>query len=262
MRNWMRRPGFLTGNVKVLAVVACMSLVLGGGAYAASKISGKRLKNHSVSEKKLTKAVIAKLNRGSQTASSAGPVGPAGAAGANGQSGSTKVSTLAGSGFDASNASCSLTPDGFECGPYADGGANGGSLCYNGLNGQTLSTVKNLVYFARYRSTGDTGGVGVPYLRIFLNNDNDDVVFSPNTQSPDPDIAEGPFHTFVATSGSVRYDDDPGNGPDSPFATVQAAHANEVISGVCITTGFSAGTNLDSLIRSLQVNGTTFNFGS
>ena len=111
-------------------------------------------------------------------------------------------------------------------GPYADGGTAGGSICTNSLNGQPFSAVKHLAFEARYTADANTGGVGVPYLRIFLENDTHDAIFSPNTQSPDPDIQQGPFHTWVATAGSWRYDDDAGIGPDSPFATIKQAHAN------------------------------------
>jgi hypothetical protein len=154
-----------------------------------------------------------------------------------------------------------MTPDGIEFGPYADGGAAGGSVKFSGLNGMKLSDVKNLVYFMRYTATGDSGGVGVPYLRIFLNGDNNDAIFSPNTQTPDADTAEGSFHEWVATSGSWRYDDDGGNNPDESFAQLVAAHGNDTISGIYISTGFSNGTNLSSLLRWMQVNGVTYNFG-
>jgi hypothetical protein len=101
----------------------------------------------------------------------------------------------------------------------------------------------------------------VPYLRVFLENDTHDAIFSPNTQSPDPDTAQGPFHTWVATAGSWRYDDDPGNGPDSPFKTIQNAHADETISSICISVGFTAGTNLSSLLRTWEVNTKDYAFG-
>jgi hypothetical protein len=125
--------------------------------------------------------------------------------------------------------------------------------------------VKSLVYLARYTADNDTGGVGVPYLRVFLNGDNDDIIFSPNTQ-PDADVAQGPFHTWVGTMGVWRYDDDGGSGGQyglsgAPFSTVVGDHGSEIISGIYVSTGDSAGTNLDALLRSLEVNGSTFAFG-
>jgi hypothetical protein len=172
----------------------------------------------------------------------------------------TVVSSLA-APWEASNPTVSLTPDGVKFGPYADGGTAGGSLVYTGLNGQPLSAVTALAYYMRYVSTGDTGGVGAPYLRIFTTNDTHDAIFSPNTQAPDPDVAEGPFHEWVATSGSWRYDDDAGVGPDMPYADLIAAHGTEVISSVVISTGFSAGTDLAALLRWIEINGQKFTFG-
>jgi hypothetical protein len=171
------------------------------------------------------------------------------------------VSGLHGS-FTATNPSVSMTPDGVAFGPYADGGVAGGSIKFDGRNGMNLSVLRNLVYYARYTSTGDSAGVGVPYLRIFLNGDADDAVFSPNTQSPDADTAEGPFHEWVATSGSWRYDDDAGNGPDESFADLIADHGTDTISGIYVSTGFSSGQNLQALLRWMQINGTTYTFGS
>jgi hypothetical protein len=188
-----------------------------------------------------------------------GPPGPPGPPGAPGKDAETVVNGLS-DPWQATNQTVSLTPDGVEFGPYADGGAAGGSLLYTGLNGQPLSAVTALTYYMRYVSTGDTGGVGAPYLRIFTTNDTHDAIFSPNTQSPDKDVAEGPFHEWVATSGSWRYDDDPGNGPDMPFADLITAHGTDVISGIVITTGFSAGTDLAALLRWIEINGQKFMF--
>ena len=165
-------------------------------------------------------------------------------------------------GFTTSGSSVSNTPDGVAFGPYANGGAAGGSICSDALNLHEFGDIKHLAYEARYTATNDTGGVGVPYLRVFLNSNADDAIFSPNTQAPDPDITEGPFHTWVATAGSWRYDDDEGAGPDSPFSVIQAAHSDEVISKICISVGNSAGTNLSGLLRTWEVNDTDYAFGS
>jgi hypothetical protein len=153
-----------------------------------------------------------------------------------------------------------MTPDGVAFGPYADGGASGGSLLYNGLNGQPLSAVTALSYYMRYVSTTDTGGVGAPYLRIFTTGDTHDAIFSPDTQSPNPDFAQGPFHEWVPTSGSWRYDDDADNGPDMPYSALIADHGSEIISKIVITTGFDAGTNLAALLRWVEINGQKFAF--
>ena len=115
--------------------------------------------------------------------------GPPGAPGKDAQ---TVVKSLT-APWAVSNPSVVLTPDGVAYGPYADGGADGGSLIYHGMDGQPMSSIRSLVYYARYVATNDTGGVGVPYLRIFTNGDTHDAIFSPNTQTPDPDIARGPI---------------------------------------------------------------------
>jgi hypothetical protein len=194
--------------------------------------------------------------------------GDAGPAGPPGDDGRTAVTSLPSEGFDATNSSVGVTPDGLAFGPYADGGAAGGSLFYSGLNGMTLADVESLVYKARYESNGDTGGVGAPYLRIFLEGDSHDAIFAPNSQMPDPDIGEGAFHTWAATSGLWRYDDDAGlGGPGTygvngaPFSTLVADHGSEVISGIYITTGFTAGSDLKALLREFEINGERFVFG-
>jgi hypothetical protein len=171
--------------------------------------------------------------------------------------------------FSVTNPSAQLTEQGIEFGPYVtpNGGGAGGSLCYAGLNGLTLGSVAHLSYTARY-STDDNTTVGVPYLRIFTESasPDHDVIFSPNTQQ-DPAVSENTFHHWVVTSGTVRYDDDPGNGADQPWAAVQTAHASDIITDVCVTTGFSGGENLSAILRKLDVQtvGTDpvhFTFGS
>jgi hypothetical protein len=64
----------------------------------------------------------------------------------------------------------------------------------------------------------------------------------------------------VVTDGTVRYGDDPGIGPDSAWADVVGAHGDDVISGIYVRTGFSAGTNLKALLTEFGVNGQTFTF--
>ncbi|HEY1238334.1 MAG TPA: collagen-like protein [Solirubrobacterales bacterium] len=266
--SWLRRLGMRT--IAIAATVCIASTVAVAGA--TSLITSGDIKNHTIQMKDLNKKVRKLLTKGggSQGAPGAqgppGSQGPAGPQGAQGDSNETTVSSLGGA-FAATNGTCSITPDGVACGPYSDGGAAGGSLRYDGLNGQALSDVKSLSFFARYISEGDTGGVGVPYLRIFLNGDNDDAIFSPNTQPPDPDVGEGPFHTWVATSGVWRYDDDGGVGGTgtygvngAPFSTLITDHGNETISGIYISTGFTTGSQLQSLIRTLEVNGQEFEF--
>jgi hypothetical protein len=146
-----------------------------------------------------------------------------------------------------------------QFGPYPDGSQWGGSVCYGGFNGNELGDIDQLHYVAKYSTANDTTA-GVPYLRIFLAGGHD-VIFSPNTQ-PTPDVGEDVFHDWNVVTGTVRYDDDPGNGPDSPWAVVQAAHATEDVESICITAGFSAGVPLAAILGTLGVNGEEFTFGA
>jgi hypothetical protein len=153
-----------------------------------------------------------------------------------------------------------MTADCAEFGPYADGGVAGGSVFYSGLNGMRLGDIVNLVYTASYSTDNDTT-VGVPYLRVFLEGDTHDVIFSPNTQ-PIPLVAEDVLNRWDVTEGTVRYDDDPGADPDSPWEVIAAEHADEIISGIYVTVGFSAGTDLTGCLRTLSVNESVFLLGS
>lgn len=247
--------------VAVLAGAAVVGLIGASGGYAASQITSADIKDKTIKIKDLKTGTVKKL-RGA-----AGPAGPQGPAGPSG-SGETVVSVLGSTQpWDSTSASVTLTPDGVEFGPYADAGATGGSVCFKGMNGQPLSSIRSISYYVRYRGTGVNGdnsgstqGYAAPYLRLFLAADKH-VIFSPNTQSPDPDLTEGDFNEYVVTQGGVRYDDDGGNNPDVPWATVKAAHASENIADdICITQGFSAGDNADALLRWVEINGTTYDF--
>src|SRR4051794_18173613 len=191
-----------------------------------------------------------------------GDTGAAGADGAKGDKGDQGPQGSSGAlppGFDLTNPSVKLTSAGVRFGPYADGGAAGGSLYYDALNGAKLSDIASLSFRARF-STGDDNAVAVPYLRIFLEGDTHDVIYSPNTQ-PALDVAEDVFHTWDARAGTVRYDDDPGDNPDSTWADVLADHGDDAISGIYVTIGFTGGTNLTGMLSDFAVNGDSFHFG-
>lgn len=232
---------------RTVAVVVVTMLVCGAAAAgAANLITGADVKNGSLTGEDIKKGSIPKgdLEKAVQNVLATRITGG-----------------LPTKGFQSSGNFVENTADGVMFGPYANGGADGGSVCTSSMNGQPFSDVKHLAFEARYTADNNTGGVGVPYLRVFLNNNNDDAIFSPNTQSPDPDTQQGPFHTWVATAGSWRYDDDSGSGPDSPFATIQGDHATEKISKICISVGNSAGTNLGGLLRTWEVNSKDYSFG-
>ena len=135
-------------------------------------------------------------------------------------------------------------------------------MVYHGADGHTLASLTQLSYTVDHSSANDSP-IAAPYLRIFLNGDTHDVIFDP-TKCATTVPAEDQFNTFEVTTGDVRYDDDSCDGvpPDQqPWATVVAAHGSEVISGIYVTTGFTGGTDLTAILRSLRVNGEPFVFG-
>lgn len=242
---------YLAHGRTVIVVVAIILVCGAASASAAKLITGGDVKNGSLTGKDVKNGSLAKADLKAAVESSI-PV--------------RVTEGLPSNGFRAKNSKVKNTKDGVKFGPYGNGGTSGGSLCTNNLDGQPLSDVKHLAYVARYTSTGDTGGVGVPYLRIFLANGNHDAIFSPNTQPPDPDTAEGPFHTWVATAGLWRYDDDGDTGTGqyghgAPLGDLKQDHGNQKISDVCISTGNSSGVDLTALLRSWEINSGDYTFG-
>jgi len=204
------------------------------------------------------------------TDGAAGPMGPAGPAGTAGTRGPTGPAGAPAPPmlhlsppFSGTNASVSTSLDGVTFGPYSDGGNWGGSLRYNGANGLTLADVTQLSYTVDHSSANDSP-IAVPYLRIFLAGGHD-VIFDATgcaTTVPSEDV----FNTYeVVGSDNIRYDDDSCDGvppDDQPWATVVADHGTEVIEGIYVTTGFTGGTDLTAILRTLSVNGTAFTFGA
>jgi hypothetical protein len=213
--------------------------------------------------------------RGVGTPGPAGPQGPAGAAGAAGPQGpqgpagptgppgppARTMLRLTGD-FEGTNASVATSLDGVTFGPYSDGGAWGGSVVYSGANDLTLAELKQLSYTVEH-SSADDSPIAAPYLRIFLDGGTHDVIFDP-TKCATTVPSEDQFNTFEVTTGDVRYDDDSCDGvpPDQqPWAAVVAAHGTERVSGIYVTTGFTGGSDLSAILRSLSVNGHAFVFG-
>lgn len=265
------RPGDATGAPKTSSLNFSMNETAPNSVQVALPTTGTNAGQIDITFDALGKPgptsdilvdVVGYLVVGTGAAGPAGPAGPVGPVGPVGPPAVTTVATFGGA-WTATNASVSITPDGVEFGPYVDGGSAGGSVFYNGLNGQPLSSVESLAFYMRYVATGTTGGVGVPYLRIFtddgLGGENSSI-FSPNTQSPDPVVTEGPFNEWVATSGSWRFNDDGGNFPDISYASLIAGHGTELITGIYISTGFSTGTDLAALLRWVEINGQRFSF--
>ena len=256
-----------------------LALALAGGAWAGKRylitsssqvmpgsLTGKNIKNHSLGLNDLSTKAKAGLKgtrgpRGPQGATGPqGPQGPQGPKGDKGDKGDPGTLLRLSGDFSGTNASVATTLDGVQFGPYANGGNAGGSVRYDGADGLTLGDISELAYRIMH-STSDDNAISAPYLRIFLNNDNDDVIFDP-TQCATTVPAEDTFQTFEVTTGSVRYDDDSCTGSQQPWATVKAAHSTEVISGIYVTTGFAGGADLSAILRSLSVNGHVFTFGA
>jgi hypothetical protein len=269
-----------------------LALALAGGALAGKRylitsssqvkngaLSGADIKNHSLTARDISPSVLGAFVPPPQGSTGpAGPQGPKGDTGPQGPAGpqgapgkpAPLLQRLTGD-FSGTNASVATSLDGVQFGPYSDGGAWGGSVRYDGANGLTLSQITQLSYNVMY-SAADTAPIGEPYLRILLNDDNDDVVFDATqcaTTVPDKNV----FTTFEVVGSNVRYDDDSCDGagdhnfPGSPagqqtWASVLAHHGTETISGIYVTTGFTGGSDLTALLRSLKVNGHTFTFGS
>jgi hypothetical protein len=274
---------------RIMFLTAVALVAFAGVAYGAGKITGSSIKDNTITGKdvKNKSLTTADLSAGARKAleGKTGPAGPQGALGATGAKGDKGEAGSEGAkgdkgdagaqgpagtdgawfpkGFFITNKSVGLTASGADFGPYADGGAGGGSLLYTGMNGKKLSEITKLVYTVEY-STGNDVAIGTPYLRVFLNDDDDDVIFDGTecaTVAPDEDT---PL-TFDVVASDVRYNDDGCDGvaPDQqPWADVVAAHGNDVISGIYVTAGFSGGQDLHAWLTDLKVNHEAFHFGT
>ena len=271
----LRARRFKRPNVATIVIAVLAILVVGGGTATAAKlitgqdiknssVTGQDIKNHSLGERDLSGAVRNKLNTTRAGSSAVGPAGPKGDKGDTGPQGAAAPANGGlPSGFFVTNNTVGMTLSGIMFGTYAEGGAAGGSLYYGGLNGKKLSAITKLLYTVEY-STDDDAPIGTPYLRVFLNNDTDDVIFD-GTKCATVTPAEDTPLTFDVTSGDVRFSDDgcAGIGPDQqPWTDVVAAHGNDVISGIYVTTGFTGGQNLRAWLSDLTVNNEQFHFGA
>jgi hypothetical protein len=181
----------------------------------------------------------------------------------------TNVQSLTGD-WRTTNSTVTKVADGVHFGTYADGSALSGSLIYENetLRGLKLKDVKDLSYTFNYKEAGTTVGAA-PYLRIFLDSDNDgfydsDVDFEPSfcgTVIPEQKTQK---HQMVGNS--VRYNDDgcgdpgatePGN---QPWDNVVANHGDERIVFIAVSQGFSTGKDVSALLKQITFNGEKFNF--
>jgi hypothetical protein len=278
-----------------VSVVALVMATTGSAFAARSLITGRDVKDNSLTGHDIKNGTVAladltdgvrELIANAGTPGAAGKDGATGAQGAKGDTGAQGAKGETGAqgakgdtgdtgaqgpalpaDFSVSNTGSTdthvpvtLTQDGLKFGPFTDGGAEGASVRYDGLNGQTLSDIAKLVYTAKYSTDNDVD-VAVPYLRVFLADDTHDVIFSPNTQ-PTKITSEDAFHTWDVLAGTVRYDDDEDAGPEMTWDDLVAAHGDDPISGIKVSAGFSAGHNLRAFVSDLQVNDGSFHLGS
>ena len=274
-------------GITLIAVLVGV-LAVTSGAFAAKRYlitSSSQIKAGAVSLSDLSPAARKALRGENGNGGAAGPQGPQGAQGAKGPAGKDGQDGATGphgapapamlrltGDFAGTNASVATSLDGVQFGPYSDGGAWGGSVRYNGANGLTLNQITQLSYTAMFSAASDMPNpIGAPYLRIFLNNDQNDVIFDATqcaTVAPNEDV----FDTFQVSGEKVRYDDDSCDGtgnhnfPGSPagqqsWASVLTHHGSEVVSGIYVTTGRTGGTDLKAILRSIRVNGSSFVFG-
>jgi hypothetical protein len=296
----MKKFGMLSSRgVALFASASILALAAGGGAVAGSLITSKDIQDKTIRGADLHKNAvktqkvkdgtlrIADLNTKARdalkkvgTTGPRGPQGPQGPQGPAGGSNVTRVTNLDGTwkarATDA--AGLKMTGDGVQFGPFANGGAcdNPGTdyarLDYSGLNGQPLSTLSNLAYTAWYVADDDTGGVGVPTMRVFFSGQDTEgnpnhFTFSPNTQfnkAFNYDAEQGEVHEWLVTHGTVRYNDDAGSNPagERLWTYWASQFPGATISNINILNGCQAGENLTSVIREVQINGQHFEFGS
>jgi len=173
------------------------------------------------------------------------------------------VQSLSGD-WSASNSTVAKTADGVHFGTYADGGAVGGSAIYKGFTDK-LSDVSDFNFQFTYNQAGQLTGA-TPYGRIWLDNNQDGkadatVMFDPSLGGLVTPL-KGATLTFGTADDSVRYDDDKGNSGQLSWAEVKAAHADARVVQIGVSQGYSMGTDLSAMLKSMTINGHSFEFNA
>jgi hypothetical protein len=205
-----------------------------------------------------------------------GPAGPTGPAGADAVSKQTafgqQFTGRRSNGCDPSKAKgdVEIGNDHVMFGPFTNGDSSA-SIRTDVYDGMKLKDISVIAYDAMYEQTGTDVHGGTPYFRVFLDGDDHDVIYSPNSQGRT--VNSGEWHREKVTSGVVRYDDDAGDGSGpygingAPWNTVVADEGDSIISGVYISAGcsggYSDGTTAYADNLSLTVGGkhTVYDFG-
>ena len=86
-----------------------------------------------------------------------------------------------------------------------------------------------------------------------------DVILDPSLDSA-VTPAQGSDIEFGTHTASVRYDGDKGNGGQQTWREVKLAHGNAVISNVLVSQGYSMGTDVSALVKTVTFNGKCFKF--
>jgi len=164
--------------------------------------------------------------------------------------------------WKASNSTVAKTADGVHFGTYADGGSVGGSVLYKGFDGK-LGDVSNFSFNFTYNQAGALTGA-TPYGRIWLDTDENGtadatVMFDPSLGGRVLPLVRTDL-TFGTDDDSVRYDDDKGNSDQLTWAKVKADHANERVIQIGVTQGYSMGTDVSAMLKSLTINDKAFDF--
>lgn len=270
----------------MLVAVVALVFACAGSAVAGSLITGSQIKDATITGKDVKNRSIGladigvntrKALRGSGATGAAGAPGAKGDTGAAGAAGAPAVQSITGpgNGFTTNNALTTIDAAGVTFGPFVDN-THGTSLIYHGLDGLKLKDVADATYTASYEHTGPGDNGDAPYFRIFLNSNNDDIVFSPSTQpdgcyggggpSSPQCTSSGRLIKYEVHKGTVRYNDDAGNLPDVTWASAINDHGNDVISGVRVSLGNSLPGTESGKLNSLRLEAkgfgpTTFTFG-
>jgi hypothetical protein len=275
---------------KAITLIAALVAVLAvtSGAFAAKQymiVSSKQIKNGAIGLSDLSHDVRTALHGKQGATGPAGKVGPqglkgdTGATGAQGPKGDTGAAGPAGPALPASFSTSSsftesgdgiytimpvtLTTGGVKFGPYPNGGTQGGSLRYDGLDGKTVNDLNHLQFTFSYTSD-DHPTAAVPYMRVFTKDaggDAHDIILDPS-QCASVKVPEGASKTLaVEKVDYLRYDDD---GCDvnnkSTWAQIQHDRGNETITAIKVSEGFAGGVNATAFVTGLEVNGSTFAF--
>jgi hypothetical protein len=126
-----------------------------------------------------------------------------------------------------------------------------------------LKEVAAVSYVASYVQQGEDKHGGAPYLRFFTESPSEpgslhSVIYSPNTQAKNGsnELFSGAIQAWDVRKGTVRFEDDAGNGADLTWDKVLEEHGDDVIKFLSLQAGdsgdYSAGTTV--LVKSLSLD--------